>query len=296
MQNLKYGVIGGKQGFGSWLVEFFNKESFNVSYSSRNKSDNFENIDYYSDNCELVRNSDVIFLSVPINSMIEVLNEIYDELENKILVEVCSVKTFLIEEFERLNKEKNIKFEFHSVHPMFAQTIKNPKGQGFVFTYSNTKKSEFIKEFRELLESKDAILQDMYYKEHDKTMALIQSLNHFNLFVGAKTLKKSGFDFEKHMPLCSPTYRIFTMLFTRFVLQNPKLYAEIQLYNTYSLDVISLFKKEMGVLYEKIQNRDEEGFVEYVDSMKEFYEKNKKDSELSDILFEDLGKLIKDNK
>ena len=109
------------------------------------------------------------------------------------------------------------------------------------------------------------------------------------MFVSAKTVERSGFDFKLHKTLSSPTYRIFSVLFTRYVAADPKLYFEIQYYNLYSREAIEIFKSEVDLLFKIIQSDDERRYIEYVEKMKPYFERDGDECALSQRLVEWIG-------
>jgi len=285
----KIGVIGGSAGMGSWLVQFFREADFEVKFTAKETGE-------FETNAELVQNSDIVFLSVPIFAMTEVLEEIYPYLHGKVLFEVCSVKKFVVEKFLELQHQlPDIEVEFHSVHPMYSQQITKLQGQVVLLNYSNRIGGEFLDFFQEILTKEGAFVYHVGYKRHDKIMGIVQGLNHFNVFVSAKTLSKFDGELETVKKFSSPTYRIFLIYFTRYVLQNPRLYADIQIYNEYVLEVLQIFREEADMLYHYIKTKNRTGFIKYVEEMQHFFAGNTEDSELSTRLIHQLGQLLKED-
>ena len=284
MKDLKFGVIGGSRGIGGWFVKFLKENGLDVVYSSKGEGGEFE------DNAQLVKSVDVVILAVPIAFMEEVLEEIFPDLDNKILIDVCSVKQFLIEKYQSLKKEfREIKPSYLSIHPMFSQSINSLEGQVFTFTFREHISDDFEQWVRNIFLDKHAVIHDIDFIAHDKLMGVIQGLNHFNLFVSAKTLARFAPNLDLVKNLSSPTYRIFIIFLTRYALQNPRLYADIQMYNRYVKKVIELFKDEVEHLIQLIEHKDRYGFESYVKEMQPFFENNRGDSKLSDHLIHQLG-------
>jgi len=280
----KIGVIGGSQGLGSWVVRFFKELGHTIYFTSTDKESQFRN------NRELVANCDIIFLSVPISAMTQVLEDIFPVLDQKIVIEVCSVKKFLIDKYEQLTAvHQNIQCQFYSIHPMFAQTVSELEGQVIIFTYSSHPLSVFERWLKDIFLAQKAVLYDIEYKNHDKLMGVVQGLNHFNVFVSAKTLSNFDYSLDEVKRLSSPPYRIFIVFFTRYVLQNPRLYADIQMYNEYILEVLTIFKHEVDMLYNLIANKNKQEFVNYVEEMQHYFAGNKHDQQLSNHLVRELG-------
>ncbi len=285
----RIGVIGGSQGMGKWLMGFLSIHGFQVSFTSHDDSSQ------YASNIELVAASDVIILAVPISRMEEVLREVYPMLDGKLLIDVCSVKSGVVSAYIQLSKEqRSISTKYISIHPMFAPSVKNVEGQVVIFNYAVNVSPDEEQFWKTLFSNEGALVQDITYDEHDRLMGLIQGLNHFNVFVSAKTLAHMGADLEFIKSLSSPTYRIFLLFYTRYVLQNPRLYAEIQIFNPFVKEVTQLFMKEAEILLSVIENRDFEGFENYVKEIQPFFSDNKGDSVISDKLIEALGHLLSD--
>ncbi|MEQ9425037.1 MAG: prephenate dehydrogenase/arogenate dehydrogenase family protein [Cyclobacteriaceae bacterium] len=283
LREKKFGVIGASRGIGSWLVKFLRENGIQTHYTSKDKDTEF------SSNRELVEKSDVVVLAVPIAFMEEVMEEVYQHLEGKVLIDVCSVKQFLIEKYQSLKKLSPVDCSYLSIHPMFSQSIKSLEGQVFTFTFNDGVEIPFTESFRKLLTDHMATIQDIDFIAHDKLMGVIQGLNHFNLFVSAKTLARFAPNLEMVKNLSSPTYRIFIIFLTRYALQNPRLYADIQMYNRYVKKVIELFKDEVDHLIQLIEHKDRQGFENYVTEMQPFFQGNEGDSAVSDHLIHQLG-------
>lgn len=276
---------------GGWWVKFLQENGFEVSYSSKDEHSQ------YVDNTSLTLEVDVVILATPIAFIAEVLEEIYPHLDQKLLIDVCSVKQFLIEKYLELKKRHaEIKPKYLSIHPMFSQSVVSLDGQVFTFTFNDQFPDKVEKDLRRLLLGQNATVHDIDFIAHDKLMGVIQGLNHFNLFVSAKTLARFAPNLELVKTLSSPTYRIFIIFLTRYALQNPRLYADIQMYNRYVRKVIEMFKDEVDHLMQLIEHKDRNGFENYVKEMQPFFEGNKDDSKLSDHLIQQLGLYLEKEK
>ncbi len=283
------GVVGGSRGMGKWLVDFLSDRGHKVSFTSNDESSQ------YSSNIELVAACDVLILAVPISAMEGVLAEIYPLLNDKLLIDVCSVKSGIVAAHQKISREqRSISSQYISIHPMFAPSVKNVEGQVVIFNYAANVETETELYWKNLFSAQGALVQDISYDEHDRLMGVIQGLNHFNVFVSAKTLAHMGANLDFIKSLSSPTYRIFLLFYTRYVLQNPRLYAEIQIFNPFVKEVTQLFMKEAEILLSLVEKRDFEGFENYVKEIQPFFSDNKEDSVLSDKLIDALGHLLAD--
>lgn len=286
MQNLrikKIGVIGGSRGLGSWLVKFFAENGYPVLFSSADEHSQV------ADNRRLSEWADVIFVAVPIGAMCDVLGEIYPHANGKTIVEVCSVKKFIIDHYKKLQAQHpEVQADFLSVHPMFSPMLRHLKGQVILFNYLNGS-NIWETELRQLLIAHQARCFDMDYLHHDEVMGVVQGLNHFNVFASAKTLNTLGNQLGIIRDVASPPYRIFLIFFSRYVLQDAGLYADIQMYNEFVPKVLDIFRREVEVLYQLILQKDRQGFLDYVQTARSYFEENREDIGISNHLIEQLG-------
>lgn len=286
MQDLyikKIGVIGGSCGLGNWLVRFFTENGYQVLFTSADEHSQV------ADNRSLLEWSDIVFIAVPIGSMCAVLSEIYPHANGKIIVEICSVKKFIIDHYQQLRAQHpEVQADFLSIHPMFGPMLRHLKGQVVLFNYLNGSHL-WETELRQLLTGHQARCFDMDYLHHDEVMGVVQGLNHFNVFASAKTLNTLGKQLGVIRDVASPPYRIFLIFFSRYVLQDAGLYADIQMYNEFVPKVLDIFRREVEALYQLIVQKDRQGFLDYVQTARGYFLENSEDIGISNHLIEQLG-------
>ncbi len=191
-------------------------------------------VKFVRDNKEACKISDIIFLSVPMRSAYDVLNEIRDYLkEDSLLIDLFSVKGFI----HKFLKE--LKCEVISIHPMFSPRVKSFEGQLFIIIPIKTNK--WLKFVLNLIERFKAryIITDV--EKHDRIMSIVQCLTHFIYLSLAKTLKEVGLDIKDLENYSSPIFKLTLDIMSRIIGQNPSLYIDIQLLNRYSSDIRNLF-------------------------------------------------------
>lgn len=275
---------------GSWIVRFCQENQLEVRFTSQ------DNFSQFPTNQKLVEWADIIFLAVPISSMTAVMEEIYPFMDGKLMIDVCSVKKFIFDKYHELQSQHpHIQVKLCSVHPMFSQTVQRLTGQVIIVIQEGIE-NPIITQLKRLWSTNGAFLYDLEYLEHDKMMGLVQGLNHFSVFVSAKTLQKFECELDTIKNLSSPAYRIFVIFFTRYVLQNPALYADIQIYNEFVLEVVKMFKNEVDRLYQIISQKNKNEFVHYVNEIKPYFSSNKIDDTLSNHLIEQLGFFLNEKK
>ncbi len=290
----KWGIIGGSQGMGLWFYKFLchclNEET--VKFSSLGAESQFV------DNVALCQWADVIIIAVPIHQVTNILDEISDVVTNQLLIDLSSVKEFVFQKMDMLRQKLNKPFDHFSLHPIFAPSIYGWENEIMVElenTAPLSSRNQRIKdEFCLFLREQGLQMPLLSAQNHDKDMAIVQSLNHFTLFVGAKTLAHFSDDIDATKKITSPPYRIFILFFTRYVSQNPSLYADIQMYNHYSLLILAQFKNTVEQLYDIVSKKDKVAFIHFVEQMQDFYRKNSFDAELSSYLIDALKERISD--
>ncbi|TRX66964.1 prephenate dehydrogenase/arogenate dehydrogenase family protein [Flammeovirga kamogawensis] len=284
----KIGVIGGSQGLGSWVVKYFRAQGIETRFSSNDEKSEFES------NIQLADWADIVVLAVPISAMSNVMEEVFPALDDKYLIEVCSVKKFVVEKYQSLRQiYSEVLPKYCSIHPMFSPQIKSFDGNVVLFNY-NDGADDLEKALKNLFIQDKGVVKDVEYIKHDKLMGLVQGLNHFNVFVSAKTMARYNEDFEDIKSVASPPYRIFIVFYTRYVMQNPMLYADIQMRNEYVYEVVRIFRDEMNKLFDIIQTRDRDLFMDYITEMQGFFDQNRQDIEVSSHLMQKLSQKLGD--
>ncbi|WP_044205448.1 prephenate dehydrogenase/arogenate dehydrogenase family protein [Flammeovirga sp. OC4] len=282
----KIGVVGGNQGLGSWVVKFFRAQGIETRFSSRGKESEFES------NRQLADWADIVILAVPISAMSNVMEEVFPSLDDKYLVDLCSVKKFVVEKYLSLRQVySEVLPRYLSIHPMFGPSIKSFDGNVVLFNHVDGAE-DLEQAFKEFFTFHKGIVKDVEYIKHDKQMGLVQGLNHFNVFVSAKTMARYNEDFEDIKSVASPPYRIFIVFYTRYVMQNPLLYADIQMRNEFVYEVVRIFRDEMNKLFDIIQTRDRDSFIDYISEMQGFFSQNEGDIEVSSHLMQKLSERL----
>ena len=281
---MKIGIIGGSRGIGKFFLDFFKSKKIEVYFSSKNKPNHNSKL-WTNSNTDLIKKCDILILAVPIDSMKKTFNNLYNHLENKTLIEVCSVKKFIIDAFKQKEKKKKVNFEFISLHPMFGETTNNLSNKIFIEVYQN-KKSKNYDKLKKILRIEKSRFLKLNYLNHDKIMAYIQIYFHLNIFISASIIQNSGFKIKMLKDFSSSNYKIFFLILNRYINQNPKLYFEIQTYNSYGKEIFKKFENELKNFKNIIKEKNEKKFIQKFTKNKKYFQKEytKKDYELSEKL------------
>lgn len=133
--------------------------------------------------------------------------------------------------------------EVLGLHPMCAPSESGLLNQPVVVCpgRSGPKTELFLCLLREL----GARLITMPPEHHDKLMAVVQGLNHFNSIVFAHCLKSLGISAEDTIEVASPVYQLRMQLMGRILAQNPQLYVDIELGNPFVPEVLAAYETSL---------------------------------------------------
>ncbi len=265
-------VIGGYGGMGRFFASLFAVEGFSVVISGPNEVSGRETakkigVTYEKDNACAAADADIVIVSVPINVTLEVIREIAPHVRpGALLMDFTSVKEKPCEYMEKY-APKDV--EVLGTHPVFGHRVGGLEGQVFVLTPVRGKKwTAYVREF---LKEHKARVYESTPAEHDRVMAVVQGLTHFNYIAVGKTLQKLDYDIKESRKFSSPIYDLMLDMIGRIIGQNPELYASIQMQNPQVVKVHKVFLETAGELADAVKKKDEKRFIRMMtDAAKNF--------------------------
>lgn len=217
-RKITIGIIGGRGTLGKIFKKFFRKNSFKVLVSGRKTR---------LTSIELVKKSDVVIFSVPINATAKVIMEVlpYTRKE-QLLMDFTSIKEEPIKEMLRS------KAGVIGLHPMFGK-INSLKGKTIIVVPSRPRK--WMKLLIPLFKKEKIRIKITTAEKHDKIMAVLQGLIHFNFMALSATLKEiskeNNIDINDLLEYGGVIYRIRLGMIARILSQDPELYSDIAMLN-----------------------------------------------------------------
>lgn len=280
----KITIIWWSDWFWKWLANFIKqnfKSEVEITITWRNlekleKTSKEINCLYSDKNIDSVKNADIVIFAIPIWITVETIKNIAPHVkENSIILDVTSIKNSTSIAMQKYAKKWTL---IIPTHPMFWPYVSTIAWQIFVLTPKDEDKKDsrylYLKHF---LEKNDAKVIETTPIEHDKMMAVVQWLTHFDMFVLWETIKRLWLDIEKSMNFVSPIYKIMISSVARYLNQNPKLYSDIQIYNSEVLEVHKVFMETTNDFNNFIKNKDEENFIKTVKETAKYFWKNSKE-------------------
>lgn len=239
------GVIGGKGQLGRWCAEIFRKHGCPVVIADRATE---------LSNRDVAARADIVVVSVPIGVTGEVLKEVSSSLRREqLIVDLTSVKTPFIPLME------SSKAEVLSVHPMFAPDITSKAMQTCIVC--PVREGKLAALFKEVLQREELRLITMTPDAHDRMMAVVQGLTHFQAIAAAHCMAAMNFQPAESLESASPVYRLRLAMIGRILAQSPRLYAEIQIFNPYVAEVLENLQRSHEHLMGLVAAKDVDGFV-----------------------------------
>jgi len=207
---------------------------------------------------DAVSDSDIVFVSVPIESTDGVIKDISAAMKNgSILMEIASVKGDIPMTMKQ-NAAKGV--EVISAHPMFGPNVTDPKGELIVLV-PVTEGGDWLQGTRSIFEDEGLETELLGFEEHDEMMAVIRGLTHFAYIAIGTTLRDPDFDVERSRRYMSPIYEAMMDNIDRILAQNPEMYARIQM-NPDTERVHDIFISQCNHLTDLVWKNDIDGFIE----------------------------------
>lgn len=276
-------IIGGTSGFGEWSAKFLWEHfgdliSLTITGTNKEKSERVSRelwCAYSLDNIAAVGDADITIFSAPIALTSKIIAEVCPHLKQwSVVLDVTSIKKAPSKAMKAFSDPSIL---IIPTHPMFGPYVSTLAWQIFVLTAEEKTKTDSryiaVKDF---LEHKAAKVIETSAEEHDRMMAVVQGLTHFNMFVFWETVKTLGLDICRSFDFVSPIYKIMISSVARYIDQNPKLYSDIQIYNDEILDVHHKFMEASEKYHQIIEQKDETGFINAVAENKIFFWSNAK--------------------
>ncbi len=221
-------ILGAAGRMGRWLCRFLSNEGFNVSAYDIN----VEKLSEVRDSnpkiklCSLekcVTSSDVVVISVPINSFESVIKELKPYVRSEhLIIDICSVKGYPVEVMHKL-LEKGIKL---GTHPLFGPGSSSISKKKVVMTPINGDEINISYEIARWLEEREGLGIVMDPVEHDRLMSVIMGVSHAVGLVLSTYL--SDLDLNTMKLLSTPTYNFMLKYSTAILSGNFDLYLSIQ--------------------------------------------------------------------
>lgn len=239
-------IIGGKGALGKVLVNLFESSEYSVTVIEKED---------WPNRTALLSDANLVLLAVPINQTIDIINSLPPLPVNCILADVTSVKQAPLNAM--LSKHNG---PVVGLHPMFG-----PDAPGMIKQVVVVCDGRDAKAYKWLIDQMivwGAQIHQTEAKVHDKAMAFIQVMRHFNTFVYGQHLQQENPDLSELIAFSSPIYRLELAMVGRLFAQAPSLYADIIFNDTANIALLERFHERFGKAVALLKSQDKQAFID----------------------------------
>ena len=214
---------------------------------------------------ELAGEADVVMISVPIAVTEEVIREVGPRLRpDALLMDITSIKAAPLAAMLGSTEASVI-----GTHPMFGPGVHSLLGQRVVVCRGrgDAWHDWLIHTFR----ARGLVLSEAGPEEHDRAMALVQVLTHFQTQVFGLALARTGVPLEQSLRFTSPAYLMELYVAARHFAQAPDLYGPIEMRNPSTALVTAEFRRAAQELSEILETRDQARFEAAFREVRQFF-------------------------
>jgi prephenate dehydrogenase len=263
---MKVAIVGGAGRMGVWFASYFRERGYEVSISdirldeARAIAESI-GVDMVEENHDVVRDADLVLLSIPIRGIPEVIGEVAPYLKDgAILMDIASLKSDSVDALRKIKQE----IRPVSVHPLFGPSAEGIEGATIVVIPVADPGSEAEVANRVFRGAKIVVCQA---DGHDRAMATVLGLSYFlNLsFVGAL----EGEDLSLLKELSGTTFTVQYALAQSVVNEDPWLIRSLLSENEFFKDKLDGFLSHAKRLREMILE-EPNSFTARIEGMKEF--------------------------
>jgi len=265
---MRIAILGaGKMGV--WFAKFFLAEGYSVVVADRKKEKltklKKELAVETADFAEAVANADRILICVSISAFEEIVKKISPAVrDGQIVMDICSIKAFPVETMHKHLKGSLIL----GTHPVFGPGSTTIENKTFVLTPTNNQEEVFAEEFKKWLETKKARVFVMPPQKHDQLMSVVLGLPHFLGLVACDTLLEQA-DYSETKDVAGTTYRMLFTLAEVAALENPELFASLQLSLPELEKIESSFIENANEWLNLIKQKDRAAITRKMEKLKE---------------------------
>lgn len=247
-------VIGAAGNMGKWFTNYFIKKGHNVRiYDKRRKDAEVLAKEVSAEHAltlkQCIHNSDVIFLSIPIEATPQTLAKIGRMVKSSVLlVEISSIKSPVISALRRLPKQ----ITPLSLHPLFGPGLTDLKFGRIIVVKVNDVDCE-AELAKQLFPEASFVICDV--REHDEMMAYSLTLPYFvNLAFG---LSLSKLEVAKLRQYAGTTLTVQLDLLEATIQSSKHLIFPLLVKNPYSKEVVKRYLGAVKTLNQYVKNKAE---------------------------------------
>ncbi|GGF71478.1 bifunctional chorismate mutase/prephenate dehydrogenase [Alteromonas lipolytica] len=238
-------IIGGAGALGKVFVGLFERSGYKVDVLEK---DDWHRAD------EAFKEASLVLVSVPINLTVDVIEKLSTLPSDCILADITSIKDKPLEAMMKVHPGPVV-----GLHPMFGPDAPGMIKQVVVICHG--RQPQAYEWLLAQMQTWGATLFEVTAEEHDKAMAFIQVMRHFNTFVYGAHLAGENPNLALLTQLSSPIYRLELAMVGRLFAQSPTLYADIIFNNPENFLLLKRFHQRFGEALAILDKGDKAEFI-----------------------------------
>jgi chorismate mutase/prephenate dehydrogenase len=214
---------------------------------------------------DAAKQAQVTLISVPIHVTPQVIAEVGPHVPpDGLLMDVTSLKQAPLAHMLRATSASVL-----GTHPMFGPGVHTLQGQRVVLCAGRGE--SWAHWVEQNLRASGLVVSHATAEEHDRAMAFVQVLTHFQTQVLGLTLARLGGQLEDSLRFTSPAYLIELYVAARHFAQDPALYGPIEMENPRTGEVTEAFRQAAETLQGVLAARDQAAFERMFREVRAFF-------------------------
>jgi prephenate dehydrogenase len=239
MKNIKVGIIGGTNGMGKWFAGLLKKEGYTVHVCGRKTKLGIS---------DLAKLCEVIVVAVPISATADIIRKVGPMLnKDMLLMDLTSLKK---EPVKMMLSDS--KAEVIGCHPLFGPQVKDSSGQNVILCPARGKK--WLNWLKAVFKKNKLAVWEATPEKHDKMMAVIQALNHFNTITLGMALARTNVTLADINKFSTPIFRTKLDIIRKVFVESPELYLDIITGNPQTGKMLDIYEKALKDIRSKIKS------------------------------------------
>jgi chorismate mutase/prephenate dehydrogenase len=249
-------IVGGHGGLGRRVSDLFSDLGHRVLIAD---------LDTELTAVEAAAQADVTIVAVPIAITERVIREVGPHVpEHGLLMDITSIKGAPLAAMLASTRASVL-----GTHPMFGPGVSNFQRQRVVVCRGrgDAWADWAIANFR----ARGLIIAEATADEHDRAMALVQVLTHYQTQVLGLTLARLGAPLSEGLKFTSPAYLMELYVAARHFGQDPALYGPIEMENPLTGAITEAFRGAAETVQTLLRERDQVGFARMFEEVRAFF-------------------------
>ena len=252
MKKVTVGIIGGTNGMGRWLADLLTSQSITVHVTGRKTQ---------MKALDAARICDVVVISVPIAATASVIAEVGPHVrKGQVLMDLTSLKkepvALMLQHSEA---------EVVGCHPLFGPSVTEPSGHNIVLCRGRG--DIWYAWIKTIFEKTCYTVLERTPDEHDRMMAIVQVLNHFNTIALGMAIAETGIPLSEVNQFFTPIFRTKMDIVKKIFTETPELYADIIAGNPDTNEVLQIYERVVREMISLLATGDGSKLKESMESV-----------------------------